>query len=1250
MLLALLCLAPATAEVLLSYDFDTGALTDTPDVGTSGKTAVSLVAPGRDGTGRCVLIETTAPQKYCPLYLRRNIPLVRNLTLSFDYRAEADGPTAYLGILIRDKAARQVWGSEPFGSAWRHVAVAVASLGPSDTSILSPETVFDAIQIYGRAKGDGVCSMKLWVDNLRLTTDPPESKVSDRVRTSHANPPLFDWPRSDGPSRLAFSRSPEFPPDATTVIETARNWHLPDRPLEPGTWYWRYGVRSALLDTWSDIDRVVLPAETHQFRTGPLDLKALAAKPHPRLVDAAAERRRLGAEGLAGLVRRAKSIHGEGIPDDCPIWVEGDPRWPTWIDWYGKAHGGITSRSGGRLEQLGRACAIADSDEVRGWTLALALKAAAWDPQGGSNMKRGDIGAHHFLRGLNSCYDALAGHYPAETLAPIRLAIEVRAGQFWDKLNPFRGNEYNNHAWLNAFGLSESGLVLTGELPVAADWAQYLLDLFVGRFLCGLGFQGDNNEGISYWGYGLSFVVKYADQMREVTGIDLYRHPWLAQTARFPLYTAVPGQYAVSFADTGQPNHGVLGPAQTAWVKQLGERTGDPYALWYGGGSTDVQPKPPIDLPPSIWYRFIGWAIFNTSLIDGRRGVTVAMRSGPFYAGHQHEDLNAFVIHAYGEKLAIDGGHYDWYGSQQFKNWSTLTRAHNSLLVDGRDQGSRKDGADGQIAAWFESPTVGYTVGLVADPDVYAGRVERFERRLVFVKPDFVIVDDRVQAVGGPARWDWLLQSVGAVTTDDRAGFALTSGRASLSGRFVSPADLKLAVTSGFPDDAQPVDRYSTRPSPPERTPLEYHLIATPAEQRESERFLAVMRVAEGQAEPLQATPLKVRDGVGAVFTGGEVTRGVLQSRSAESGRTVSDAMTTDAAVAGLIERRQGGAWFALGGTGLTAGRVELLRASAPVDIAVERAPGGFLADVRCAAEVKLSLPVEGGAKPVLLDGREQAVKVTGGRLEVVVPAGAHELIYPATLADRRGHPLPPLPVTIGERRQELAGYARRTAGGHEVAWWGPVEIAQADRYRLVVRPEPAPGVVVDGRAVDPGQGLWLTAGRHSVLLHGGRPESLALTPEHSDAVAAEMLPRGWQPPAGAALREAEKPAAEGAVKGRVVDKVAASGGQAHCVWDTDGQWAEWSFELPRAGSWRLLVRGAGDDGRVLRGLSLDGNPLPGAGVLALQPTGGWCRDQDDWRWFRTPPVTLTAGRHVLRMERLGGSMNLDQIGWAPAE
>ena len=121
--------------------------------------------------------------------------------------------------------------------------------------------------------------------------------------------------------------------------------------------------------------------------------------------------------------------------------------------------------------------------------------------------------------------------------------------------------------------------------------------------------------------------------------------------------------------------------------------------------------------------------------------------------------------------------------------------------------------------------------------------------------------------------------------------------------------------------------------------------------------------------------------------------------------------------------------------------------------------------------------------------------------------------------------------------------------------------------------------------------------------------------------------------------------------------KVGASGGIAHCCWDTEGQWAEWQFEIPEAGDYQLLIRGASVHDEIVRELVLDGKPLTRAvSVIRLEGTGGWCRSTDDWRYFLvatqdgTPlRVAIDAGQHSLRMTQLGGSMNVDCLVWEPA-
>ncbi len=628
---------------------------------------------------------------------------------------------------------------------------------------------------------------------------------------------------------------------------------MPTEPLRPGTWYWRVWREGELGDDWSEIGAVSISAEAHRFTTPPVPAERLARTARPRLLSLAqVGQPELTKQRKAQLVKLAKRIFERGVPEHPGKHVPGDPRWPTWIDWYGKVAGGITGGTGRRLQSIGQYAMLTGDPQVVAWAKQLALDACQWDPEGGSAMKYGDIGAHHLLRGLNWCYDACRDSMTVAERETLRKVIVQRTGQFWSRLCPFRGSEANNHPWLQALGVAEAGIVLMGEHDEAAVWTEYIRELYLGRFLCCLGFQGDNNEGISYWGYGLGFVVDYADLMQAVCGINLFLHPWLSQTARFPMYCAPPNAWAVSFADTGMPNHGVRGPAQTAQVRELAIRTRDPYALWYSGQREPLDgltPCPPVDLPQSIHYRHIGVVIFNTSLVDGREGATVALHSGRYWAGHQHPDQNHFVIHAYGEKLAIDGGYYDWYGSPHFKAYSMQTLAHNTLLVNGQRQADRKADADGRVSAWFDSPGYGYTVGDASKPEIYHGLLKQFDRRILFIKPGFVVLHDLLASTKGPAKYEWLLHAIVPIETDAaKKSFRILCQEASLCGQFLAPAKLALDVKTGFP--AEPVDRYSTRPVPKDKYFPEWIIHAVPQEPRAQDEFFVAMQIQRRKNKP----------------------------------------------------------------------------------------------------------------------------------------------------------------------------------------------------------------------------------------------------------------------------------------------------------------------------------------------------------------------------------------------------------------
>lgn len=1254
----------AAAEPVYHYDFERSADFADYEALTASSEDVEIVSPGAGGEGQCLRIATTEPGKYCTLTISHPFEVVRNLVLSFDYRTRIeDARGLYLGILFFEEDNTQYGRfDQRFSEQWRRATVRFDSLRSPNEGDLRAGLRLRKLNLYGRAPDEGAM-MTVWLDNIRLEARSVSGTLSETTETSWANPPLLVWETSQTTPRLQYSRSPDFPADATVEIETPRQFHTPDEPLEPGEWYWRVWTQSELNVGWGTIHRLHIPERAHTFTTEPVDAAAIAATPRPRLIDVRAERERRSAEDIEALGTQARSSAEKPIPDDPPIYSEDDERWGSWIDWYRDVHGGITSRTGRRLEQMAQWAAITGDEQVREWTLELALAVAAWDPEGGSAVGRGDIGAQHVLRGLSHAYDVLHDHASHEERAAIRGAIVARAEDFWDTLAPLHGSPYNNHAWLRALALGQAGLVLIGDHDDAAAWAEYTRELYLGKFLCGLGFQGDNNEGLSYWSYGLGFIIEYADMMRQVCGIDLYEHPWLSQTARFPLCCAPPHAWGVSFADSGRPNHSIRGPYATRYMRMLGERTGDPYALWYAGAHAPVDgvmPRPPLDIPQSIHYRFIGLAVANTTLVDGREGVTFAMHSGPYWAGHQHADQNAFVINAYGEKLAIDSGYYDWYGSPHFEQYSMQTVAHNTILVDGQGQADRTRSADGRIDAWFDGTGHSWVVGDASDLDVYEGELTRFERRALFVKPDLAVIHDLL-AADEPSRFQWLLHTVAPIDLDgDEQQLDVTSGEAAMRARFLRPTGLQFEVTDEYP--VHPYDGYGTVPVPEDELAQEWHLTASaePATERE---FLTAIDVRRSDAEPAAIRAIDCVGGHGLqAARGARRTTVLLAPDRKPVALSAGELRAVAEAVALTTEEGALASACAVNASELRwRGRTLLAVDGGAADCSMVATAGGTLAHLSLPSDATVTLPA---GERVLVDGAASDIDAGERTMRLHLSAGEHTVAWGERPRSAMSREAEPLVVDVDGATMELAGYVRRRATDTLRGWWGSVALPDDDRYELAVRgiEGAAPALTWDGRTValqrDGARAtgvIWDQPGEHSLtVLSSGAVGSISLQAQDTPSISARMLPKPWSPPDDAVLHEAEDVAEEGAIGGKLMEKVGASGGIAHAVWDTPGQWARWRIDVPAEGDYHLAIRGASVYSRIFRELRIDGELLQ---IASFASTGGWCRTTDDWRWFRLMAdeagplvIHLTEGRHQLRMTQLTGSMNLDAFALVPVQ
>jgi hypothetical protein len=98
--------------------------------------------------------------------------------------------------------------------------------------------------------------------------------------------------------------------------------------------------------------------------------------------------------------------------------------------------------------------------------------------------------------------------------------------------------------------------------------------------------------------------------------------------------------------------------------------------------------------------------------------------------------------------------------------------------------------------------------------------------------------------------------------------------------------------------------------------------------------------------------------------------------------------------------------------------------------------------------------------------------------------------------------------------------------------------------------------------------------------------------------------------------------------------------------WDNKGHWLEWTLEAATEGRYDVALRYATRD-RAPRELRVNGEVAEGLASFTVEPTGDWRA----WAEARLPaPVTLKAGRNVLRMTSLGGGLNVDEIQLTKAQ
>jgi hypothetical protein len=242
-----------------------------------------------------------------------------------------------------------------------------------------------------------------------------------------------------------------------------------------------------------------------------------------------------------------------------------------------------------------------------------------------------------------------------------------------------------------------------------------------------------------------------------------------------------------------------------------------------------VMPQKPTALPTSRVFRGVGQAFLNSGLLGAKDNVSLLFKSSPFGTqSHGYEAQNAFQLSAFGQRLFVSSGERDVYGSDHHKGWMWETKSVNSITVGGKGQIKHSPLAVGRITAFHTSAGFDYLQGEAGR--AYDPALKRFTRSILFVKPELIVILDRLEA-DTPQTFEWLLHAPTPMTIHGQDDIRVENQNASARVSFLAPAGLKLSHT----------DRFA--PPPRERVKLtQYHLTAQTAAPARKQRFVTILR------------------------------------------------------------------------------------------------------------------------------------------------------------------------------------------------------------------------------------------------------------------------------------------------------------------------------------------------------------------------------------------------------------------------
>ncbi len=661
---------------------------------------------------------------------------------------------------------------------------------------------------------------------------------------SKVNPPAFTWRPQEGILKWeieCFSGS-NTKSIYYSINNIEFNVHCPSHTFAPGTYTWHYRGTDANGNktNWSVARTFTVPENAVEMPMPTREeLMSRIPKTHPRLF--------MRPEMLEQMKQDAQGKYKDKydkLVEQCEALLKNPPptaepqKFPDTMKRYGYewtllwwGNRVYTIKALDAAATLAFTYLLGGKEEYGALAKRVLLDCAKWDPNGATDYRYNDEAGmpytYYFSRAYTFTYNLLN----EEERQHCRDVAKIRGKKMFEHLCPRQlWNSYVSHNARAWHFLGEMAIAFFGEVKGAEDWLWFAMNVTFTEYPVWSDDDGGWHEGFSYWHSYVGRFRFWTYAVRSAMNINLYKIPYFKDAAGYyAMYMMPPGRDLAEFGD------GSVRIEETNIVPLFGEGTflreqsvnsvplmsrlaaesGNGYWQWYvnqmGGSVEDPgylgytqplpeQPKPiePGSLPTSRLFKGIGVAALNSNILNAANDVQILFKSSSMGTqSHGIESNNTFALWALGQRMLIRTGHYYMYGSPHHADWVWETKSQNNITVSGKGQVKHSPFSKGEITAFKTTQYIDAVTGEAGD----AYRIEkdgseqkllnRYTRTILFVKPELVIVYDRLDAKQ-PSTFEYHLHAMNKFDIGGPQDIKALAGDVVCDIDMLTPANLKL--------------------------------------------------------------------------------------------------------------------------------------------------------------------------------------------------------------------------------------------------------------------------------------------------------------------------------------------------------------------------------------------------------------------------------------------------------------------------